>query len=49
MMTTFPSNTQKTRSSAPGVWLGLPVKADIRKRAGLSAGDEVKVELTLID
>jgi pilus assembly protein CpaC len=25
MMTTFPSNTQKTRSSAPGVRLGLPL------------------------
>jgi hypothetical protein len=26
----------------------LPVKADIRKRAGLSAGDEVSVDLTLL-
>ena len=27
----------------------LPVKAEIRKRAKLAAGDEVTVELTLID
>ena len=27
----------------------LPVKADIRKRAKLAAGDEVAVELTLLD
>ena len=27
----------------------LPVKADIRKRAKLAAGDEVSVELTLLD
>ena len=27
----------------------LPVKAEIRKRAELAAGDEVTVELTLID
>lgn len=27
----------------------LPVKADIRKRAGIGAGDSVTVDLTLID
>ena len=27
----------------------LPVKAEIRKRAGLAAGDEVTVGLTLVD
>lgn len=27
----------------------LPIKADIRKRANLAAGDEVTVELTLLD
>ena len=27
----------------------LPVKADIRKRAKIGAGDEVTVELTLVD
>jgi hypothetical protein len=26
----------------------LPVKADVRRRAGISAGDEVKVELELL-
>jgi len=26
----------------------LPVKAEVRKRAGLSAGDEVKVELEIL-
>ena len=26
----------------------LPIKADVRKRAGIAAGDEVKVELKLL-
>jgi hypothetical protein len=26
----------------------LPVKADVRRRAGIAAGDEVKVELELL-